>query len=183
MVEKKEIKTKKELEMEKAEGNDAQTEGNVLTETEDKPLEKRLEQGRNSAQKMFEDMISTFREKQGDFEKAMSEYTASTGKLSMDVIETDTDIIVKADIPGVKKEDIIIDLTEDSLEIRAKFEEESEFEGKNFIKKERKYGEVKRTVSLPQLFKIDEAHAKFDNGVLTVTIPKEEKKKTQLKLD
>ncbi|WP_431062901.1 hypothetical protein [Methanobacterium sp.] len=87
--------------MEKAEGNDAQTEGNVLTETEDKPLEKRLEQGRNSAQKMFEDMISTFREKQGDFEKAMSEYTASTGKLSMDVIETDTDIIVKADIPGV----------------------------------------------------------------------------------
>ncbi|WP_431062902.1 Hsp20/alpha crystallin family protein [Methanobacterium sp.] len=52
-----------------------------------------------------------------------------------------------------------------------------------FIKKERKYGEVKRTVSLPQLFKIDEAHAKFDNGVLTVTIPKEEKKKTQLKLD
>lgn len=183
MVEKKEIKTKKELEMEKAGEKGFQIEETGLTKNEAKPLEKKLEKGRNSAQKMFEDMISTFREKQGDFEKAMSEYTASAGKLSMDVIETDTTVIVIADIPGVKKEDIIIDLTEDSLEVTAKFKEESEFEGKSFIKKERKYGEVKRTVNLPQLFKIDEANAKFDNGVLTVTIPKEEKKRTQLKLE
>ncbi len=185
MEEKKEIKTKKELEMEK--GREMEGE-EVLVETEETaaetaPVEKRLEKGRNIAQKIFEDMISTFRDKQGDFEKAMSEYTASSAKLAMDVVETENDIIVKTDLPGVKKEDIVIDLTEDSLEIMAIFEDESEFKSDNFIKKERRYGESKRTVSLPKMVKIDEASAKFDNGVLTVIIPKEEKRRHTLSVE
>lgn len=191
MVEKKEIKTKKELEMEAAEKKAIQTEGeeipvekeHITTETEETPVETKLEKGRSTAQKIFEDMINTFRDKQGDFEKAMSEYSVSTSKLSMDVVETDNDIIVKTDLPGVKKEDIVIDLTEDSLEIMAIFEDESEFKGDNFIKKERRYGEAKRAITLPKMVKIDEASAKFDNGVLTVVIPKEEKKRHTLKVD
>lgn len=191
-MEKKVIKTKKELEMEKGEGKEVKMEKEaeeVPVETEETtteeaaPVEKRLEKGKMTAQKIFEDMISTFREKQGDFEKAMSEYTASSAKLAMDVVETDNDIVVKADLPGVKKEDIVIDLTEDSLEIMAIFEDESEFKGDNFIKKERRYGESKRSISLPQMVKIEEASAKFDNGVLTVTIPKEEKKRHTLSVE
>jgi len=179
-MEKKEIKTKKELDMEKSEEKKVKE---VPVETEVSTIEKRLERGRTTVQKVFEDMISTFREKQREFENAMSEYGVPTGKLVMDVIETDEDIIVKTDLPGVKKEDIIIDLTEDSLEVTAKFEEESTVEGKNFIKKERKYGEAKRSVILPKQIKIDEASAKFADSVLTVTIPKEEKKKHHLKLE
>lgn len=195
MVEKKVIKTKKELEMEKAGETGVKMEKRekseeipvekeeVTTETETEPMERKLEKGRNTAQKIFEDMINTFRDKQGDFEKAMSEYTTSSAKMAMDVIETDDDIIVKTDLPGVKKEDIIIDLSEDALEVMAIFSDESEFEGENFIKKERRYGESKRSVSITQPIKIDESSAKFDNGVLTVTIPKEEKKRHQLKLE
>ena len=188
MEEKKVIKTKKELEMEKSgekEVEEVPVETKETTEEpeEEKPVEKTLEKGRTTAQKIFEDMISTFRDKQGDFEKAMSDYTASSAKLAMDVVETDNDIIVKADLPGVKKEDIVIDLTEDSLEIMAIFEDESEFKGENFIKKERRYGESKRSISLPKMVKIDEASAKFDNGVLTVTIPKEEKKRHTLSVE
>ena len=197
MVEKKVIKTKKELEMEEGgekevkEGKKVKTEGEEIPvekeettdETETTPVEKRLEKGRGTAQKIFEDMINTFRDKQGDFEKAMSDYTASSTKIAMDVVETDDNIIVKTDLPGVKKEDIVIDLSEDSLEVMAIFEDESEFEGENFIKKERRYGEAKRSVSITQPIKIDEASAKFDNGVLTVTIPKEEKRRHQLKLE
>ncbi len=191
MEEKKVIKTKKELEMEKAGEKDVKVgkeaeEAPLETEettTEKAPVEKRLEKGRMTAQKIFEDMISTFRDKQGDFEKAMSEYTASSAKLTMDVIETENDIVVIADLPGVKKEDIVIDLTEDSLEIMAIFEDESEFKGENFFKKERRYGESKRTISLPKMVKIEEARAKFDNGVLTVTIPKEEKKRHTLSVE
>lgn len=179
-MEKKEIKTKKELEMEKGEEKEVKE---VPVETEVSAMEKRLEKGKTTAQKVFEDMISTFREKQREFEKAMSEYGVPTGKLVMDVIETDEDVIVKTDLPGVKKEDIVVDLTEDSLEVMAKFEEESTVEGENFIKKERKYGEAKRAVSLPKQIKIDEASAKFADGVLTVTIPKEEKKRHHLKLE
>jgi HSP20 family protein len=190
-MEKKVIKTKKEIEMEKG-GKEVKMEKEVKTEGEEVPveevteassMEKKLEKGRSSAQKIFEDMINTFRDKQGDFEKAMSEYTASGGKIAMDVIETDDNIIIKTDLPGVKKEDVVIDLSEDSLEVMAIFEDESEFESENFIKKERRYGEAKRTVSITQPIKIEEASAKFDNGVLTVTIPKEEKVRHQLKLE
>jgi HSP20 family protein len=189
MEDKKVIKTKKELEMERAAKEESEIgtgaeEVPVDTETtEEKPVERTLEKGRNTAQKIFEDMISTFRDKQGDFEKAMSEYTASSARVPMDVVETDNDIVVKVDLPGVKKEDIVIDLTEDSLEIMAIFEDESEFKGDNFIKKERRYGESKRAISLPKMVKIEEARAKFDNGVLRVTIPKEEKKRHTLSVE
>ncbi|MEN4070180.1 MAG: Hsp20/alpha crystallin family protein [Methanobacterium sp.] len=179
-MEKKEIKTKKELKMEKSGEKEIKE---VPVETGVSTMEKRLEKGRTTAQKIFEDMISTFREKQREFEKVMSEYGVPTAKPAMDVIETDNDIIVKTDLPGVKKEDIVIDLTEDTLEVMAKFEEESTVEGENFIKKERKYGEAKRVVSIPEQIKIDEASAKFADGVLTVTIPKEEKKRHHLKLE
>jgi len=188
-MEKKVIKTKKELEMEKNQekevktGEEVPVETEEGTETEASSMEKRLEKGRSSAQKIFDDMINTFKDKQGDFEKAMSEYTTSSAKIAMDVIETDDNIIVKTDLPGVKKEDVVIDLSEDALEVMAIFEDESEYEGENFIKKERRYGESKRTVSITEPIKIDEASAKFDNGVLTVTIPKEEKKRHQLKLE
>ena len=209
MVEKKEIKTKKELEMEKAEKEvpvSKSTEPEVVEEVKVKKVEKlpdepevetepeserkkeweaRAERGRGAAQKFFDDMIGTFRERGGDFEKALSEYTASApSKLTTDLIETDGSIIVKADLPGVKKEDIVIDLTEDSIEIFAKFEEETEEEGVNFIKKERRYGEARRSLILPEAIKVKETSAKFDNGVLTVTLPKlEEKKRFQVKVD
>jgi HSP20 family protein len=211
MVEKKEIKTKKELEMEKTEKGVpvTKTESTKPEAGEEVPVERvekledepeietepeaekrsewetRAEKGRGAAQKFFDDMIGTFRERGGDFEKALSEYTASApSKLMADVIETDGNIIVKADLPGVKKDDIVIDITDDSIEIFAKFEEETEEEGKNFIKKERRYGEAKRSLILPEAVKVKEAAAKFDNGVLTVTLPKlEEKKRFQVKVD
>jgi len=206
MVEKKEIKTKKELEMEKAaeketpavkkESTESEKEvpvekvGKLEDEPETEPetkseWESRAEKGRGAAQKFFDDMISTFRDRGGDFEKALSEYTASApSKLMTDIIDADGSIIVKADLPGVKKDDIVIDLTEDSIEIIASFEEVTEEEGTNFIKKERKYGEARRSLVLPELVKVKEAAAKFDNGVLTVTLPKlEEKKRFQVKVD
>jgi len=206
MVEKKEIKTKKELEMEKAaeketpavktESTEPEKEvpvekvGKLEDEPETEPeikseWENRAEKGRGAAQKFFDDMIGTFRDRGGDFEKALSEYTASApSKLMTDIIDADGNIIVKADLPGVKKDDIVIDLTEDSIEIIASFEEVTEEEGTNFIKKERKYGEARRSLVLPELVKVKEASAKFDNGVLIVTLPKlEEKKRFQVKVD
>ena len=216
MEEKKVIKTKKELEMEKAEkeksagkeeaksqkevksgGEEIPVEKEKGTSEEEIPVEKeeatseeetttvekQIEKGRSAAQKIFDDMINTFRDKQGDFEKAMTDYTASSAKIAMDVIETDDNIIVKTDLPGVNKEDIIIDLSEDTLEVMAIFEDESEYKDSNFIKKERRYGESKRSVNINKPILMDEATAKFENGVLTVTIPKQEKKRQQLKLE
>lgn len=136
---------------------------------------------RNLAEQMFSDMVDTIKEKQEELEKAIADYKSNTPvKLSMDVAEDDETITIVTDLPGVTKENIKIDFSEDTLIIKAKFEEESEEEGEEegvkYHKKERSYGEASRTVVLPAKIKMDEAAAKFDNGVLTVVLPKLEKK-------
>lgn len=144
---------------------------------------------RNMAEQMFSDMVDAIKEKQEELENAIAEYKSSTPiKLSMDVTEDDENITVVTDLPGVNKDDIKIDITEDTLTIDAKFEEETEEEGEEegvkYHKKERSYGEANRTIVLPANIKMDEAKAKFENGVLTVILPKLEKKEVfEVKVD
>ncbi|HIH65229.1 MAG TPA: Hsp20/alpha crystallin family protein [Methanothermobacter thermautotrophicus] len=139
-----------------------------------------FEKRRLMAEKMMEDMIKNMREMQKEFEKKIAEYAENIPeKLSMDVMETDDAIIIKTDLPGVKKEDINIELTENTISISAVFEEEVEVKEADFIKKERKYGEAKREMRLPEKIRVEDAKAKFENGVLTVELPKVEVKKKQ----
>jgi len=140
---------------------------------------------RGVAEQMFNDMVSTIREKQEELEKAVADYTSNVpAKPVMDVIEDEENLIVKTDLPGVKKEDIKIDITEDTLEITANFEEETEVEDVNYIKRERRYGEATRLMKLPAKILINESTAKFENGVLTVTLPKLEKSESfEVKVD
>jgi HSP20 family protein len=138
----------------------------------------KLEKGKSSAEKMMDDMVKSIKEMQNDLEKKISEYTENVpAKPTIDVIESDEKIMVKTDLPGVNKEDINIELTEDRITIGAKFEEELEVEDVNYIKKERKYGEAVRRVKLPAAVIVEEASAKFENGVLEVELPKVEVKK------
>ncbi len=137
---------------------------------------------------MFNDMIKTIKEKQVDLDNAIAEYTGAPVKPPMDVIETEDEVVVKTDLPGFKREDIKIDLTEDTLEIRAEFsketEEEGEEEGVTFHRKERRFGSAARTYILPSKIIIDDVTANFKDGVLTVTMPKLEKKETfNVKID
>lgn len=140
---------------------------------------------RGVAEQMFNDMVSTIREKQEELEKAVADYTSNVpAKPVMDVIEDDENIIVKTDLPGVKKEDIKIDITEDTLEITANFEEETEVEDVNYLRRERRYGEARRLMKLPAKILMNDSTAKFENGVLTVKLPKLEKSESfEVKVD
>jgi HSP20 family protein len=140
---------------------------------------------KNVAEQMFNDMISTIREKQDDLEKVIAEYTSNTPKkLFIDVMEDNEYITVKSDLPGVKKEDIKIYVTEDTLEIRAQFEEEVSEEGATYLIKDRMHGEVNRVVALPVKVKIDEVRSHFEKGVLSITLPILEKKESfEVKID
>ena len=139
---------------------------------------------RGKAEQMFNDMVQTLKEKQEEMDKAITEYTSGPAKPAMDVMEDQEQIVVKTDLPGVNREDIKIDLTEDTLQIKAQFQEETEEEGVNYYKRERKYGEAARTMILPAKVKINEVTAKFENGVLTVVMPKLEKKEVfEVKVD
>lgn len=138
----------------------------------------KLEKGKSSAEKMMDDMVRSIKEMQNDLERKISDYTENVpAKPTIDVMESDDMIMVKTDLPGVNKEDINIELTEDRITISAKFEEELEVEDVNYIKKERKYGEAVRRVKLPAAVIVEEASAKFENGVLKVELPKVEVKK------
>jgi HSP20 family protein len=144
----------------------------------DVPVETEGEETKKTpAESMLNDLVSTIKEKQEDIGKTLSDYTLSLQKPLADVMETDKSIVVVTDLPGVKKEDIEVDISEDTLEIVAKFEDEIEEEGTNYIRKERSYGETRRTIALPDKVDIKKASAKFKDSVLTIELPKFEEEK------
>jgi HSP20 family protein len=99
------------------------------------------------------------------------------GQLELDMYETDRAVVVKAAIPGVKPEDIDITITGDLLTIKGETKEESEVKRENYLYQERHYGAFSRAVSLPAGLETDKADASFENGVLTLKVPKAEEVK------
>ncbi len=99
----------------------------------------------------------------------------SGGMPEIDVIETDEDIIVKATVPGIKPENLEVTTVGDTVTIKGAVseEEESEKEGK-VIYRERRQGSFCRSFTLPTNIQSDKAAAEFENGVLTLTLPKAE---------
>ncbi len=102
---------------------------------------------------------------------------ADGNNVPIDVYETDQDVVVKASIPGVKPEDIDISIVGDDVTIKGQTEERTEVKEENFVRREMHYGSLSRTVSLPTSIQADKADAKFENGVLTLTLPKAEEVK------
>jgi len=89
-----------------------------------------------------------------------------------DVQETDGEIIVIMDLPGMDKEDVDIALSSDELSVVAQRKTETGMEEGSFHQRERSYRRFERTISLPTGVKADEAHAKLESGVLKINIPK-----------
>jgi HSP20 family protein len=91
---------------------------------------------------------------------------------SVDIKETDREIKVSAELPGMNDKDIDVSLTKDSLTIKGEKKEEKEDKGKNYYRMERSFGSFTRTVPLPAEVDTEKAKADFVKGVLTVTLPK-----------
>lgn len=91
---------------------------------------------------------------------------------NMDVSETENEVRICAELPGVKEEDVDVTLNDDVLTIRGekKFERKDDKENYHFM--ERSYGSFQRSLRLPYPVNPEEVRADFDNGVLTVSIPK-----------
>jgi HSP20 family protein len=99
------------------------------------------------------------------------------GALAVDVYQTDDHVVIKSAIPGVKPEDIDISLTGDILTIKGESKSEEEVKEEDFVRREMRYGSFARTVAVPVPVVADKAEAQFDNGVLTLTLPKAEETK------
>lgn len=94
-----------------------------------------------------------------------------------DIRETEKEYIIDAEIPGIKKEDIKLDLKDDTLTIAVEHNEEVKEDSENYIRRERKYGSFSRSFYVENV-KQDEVSAKYDNGILTIKLPKDDNKKS-----
>ena len=96
---------------------------------------------------------------------------------ALDVYQTTSEIVVKATLPGVKPEDVSIDITGDTLTVKGESKAEQEVKREDYLYQERRYGAFSRSVALPDGLKSDKAEATMEDGVLTLTIPKAEEAK------
>ena len=94
---------------------------------------------------------------------------------AVDVVDEGDSIRVVADLPGFKKDEIELYMEDGSLVIRAERKEEIEEKDKDYIRRERIYGEVYRKIPLPVEVDLDKAKASYNNGVLEIVLPKTEK--------
>ena len=94
-------------------------------------------------------------------------------QMKMDVSENDKSYTVRAEIPGVKKEDIAVNIDDNQVSISAEVKEEKEKKnGEKLVHKERYYGNVYRSFTLPQDVDEKAAQAHYEHGVLELTLPK-----------
>lgn len=91
---------------------------------------------------------------------------------SIDVRENEKEIVIEAELPGMEEQDIDVEMRDDILTIKGEKKFEEEKKGENYYMAERRYGSFQRSLRVPDTVDPDRVEAKFDKGVLTVTLPK-----------
>nr|GMC65651.1 17.3 kDa class I heat shock protein-like [Ipomoea batatas] len=113
-------------------------------------------------------------------EQSRSTETSSFAQASIDWKETPNAHVFKADVPGLRKEEVKVEVEDDRiLQISGERRREMEEKGDTWHRVERSSGKFVRRFRLPENAKVDQVKASMDDGVLTVTVPKEEEEKKQ----
>lgn len=98
---------------------------------------------------------------------------------AIDLFEDKDDIVVKAELPGMDKDNIEVNLADSTLTIKGEKKKEEEIKEENYYRSERSYGSFIRTVELPKAVRTDKVKASFKNGILEVRVPKTEEAKAK----
>jgi HSP20 family protein len=98
---------------------------------------------------------------------------------AVDLFEEKDDIVVKAELPGMEKDNIEVNLTDHTLTIKGEKKKEEETKEKNYYRSERSYGSFVKTLELPKEVHADKVKASFKNGILEVRLPKTEEAKAK----
>ncbi len=133
------------------------------------PVFDRLTNLRDEIDRLFESPLQ-------EFARSPQLMTGGWGP-ALDVHEDKDNLTVKAELPGMKKEDIEISLHDGSLSISGERKGESRHEDAEICRSERFFGRFQRTVSLPTAVDSNKVKAQYKDGVLTVTLPKTEEAK------
>jgi HSP20 family protein len=107
----------------------------------------------------------------------MREGGSSWSSPAIDMYQTDNEVVVKAALPGIKAEEVQINVTGDILTIKGEVKHEEEKKDKSWHIREQRWGSFERSVMLPTGVISDRAKAEFQDGILTITLPKSEEVK------
>lgn len=112
----------------------------------------------------FDEMFRDFFRRQGE--------EGGAGEPAVELAESDGEMTVKMEVPGVEKDQIQLTVSDDHLMVRGETRKEKEEKKKNYYRQEIRYGAFQRTVALPVEVDATKAKADLKNGVLTITLPK-----------
>jgi HSP20 family protein len=116
--------------------------------------------------RMFEDFFGT-----SDVPSEWGGWPRARGWPELEMSQTDGELVISADLPGVRNEDVTVEVDRDTLVLRGERRQEHESSGGGLHRSERTYGSFHRAVSLPEGAEVDKAKAEFRNGVLEIRIP------------
>ena len=120
--------------------------------------------------------FSLFRRLSDEMDRTFANFRGSGSEPEMwappiEVRERDGKLLVTAELPGMRPEDVTLEVTDDGLCIQGERKQEHREEKEGYVRSERRYGTFYRCVPLPENVQTDQARAEFKNGVLEVTIP------------
>ena len=133
-----------------------------------------LAQLQDRMNRMFEDSLSLLRAGEG---KEM--FTLGSWVPPVDIYETEDAIILTAELPGMKRADIIVEIKDSTLTIKGERIFERDRDAKNFSRVERSYGPFQRVFTLPHMVQQEGVKAKYENGILTIELSKADESKVQ----
>ncbi len=130
-----------------------------------------------------ENPFKSLRDIQKEFQRQFQPIWQSFQSFPVDLTETEKEVIVRAELPGFKKEDVHVEATEKKISIHAKRKEEKVEKDEDFYRRERSSGEVKRVLDFPVDVKPEDPKLEFKDGILEIKFPKKEvSKKKKFKL-
>ncbi len=124
-------------------------------------------------QKEMDNLFDTFSREFFELEPFESRLTSFSPRI--DVSETDKEIMVTVEVPGMDEKDIDISVSREALTLKGEKREEKEDKGRTYYRMERSYGSFSRTIPLPAEADIDKVEASYKKGILKVSVPKTEK--------
>ena len=138
----------------------------------------------------FRDLVTSQREFGRLFREAFSpmfgeaEVSTRSWAPPVDIYETENDIVLKAELPGIDPKDVEVRVEDNTLYLKGERKYEKEVKEKNYHRVERSYGTFARSFSLPNSINADQVKAEYKDGMLTLTMPKrEEAKPKTIKID
>lgn len=133
---------------------------------------KELEDMRKDIERMFEEFFEPF-------PRRRRRWWSREGMVvpNIDVYDKKGEVVVKAELPGVEKDNIDITITKDTLTIKGEIKKDEEVKEEDYYAREISYGSFARTIALPMEVDSEKAKATFKNGILEIVLPKKEEAK------